>query len=174
MLTQILNHTPTWVFAVLGVLLWQGINQMRPRTVGIARSTLVPLAMTALSLYGVISVFGDNAQSMLTWVVGAALAFTAYFQLASTSQIQYDATTRCVNLPGSAVPLFLFMGIFITKYAVGISIHIQPALAHDNSFVLGIGMLFSVFSGVFLARAAQLWRVVMARLQADARKTSLA
>ena len=30
MLLQILAHTPTWVFALFGVLLWVGIQQRSP------------------------------------------------------------------------------------------------------------------------------------------------
>ena len=146
MLTQILTNTPNWVFAVFGILLWQGINQMRARTVGLTRSTIVPLAMTVLSLYGVVSAFGDTPQSLLAWVVGAAVAFAVY----------------------------LFMGIFLTKYPVGVSLRLQPALAHDSSFALALSLLYGAFSGVFLARATQLWRMALARPEADAHKTSLA
>ncbi len=174
MLMQILTNTPNWVFAVFGVLLWQGVNQMRARTVGLTRSTTVPLAMTALSFYGVVSVFGDTPQSLLTWVVGAAVAFAIHYQLASAAQIQYDASHRRFHVPGSVVPLVLFMGIFLTKYAVGVSTAMQPALAHNSSFALAIGLLYGAFSGVFLARATQLWRVALAQPQADAHKTSLA
>lgn len=174
MLMQILTHTPNWVFIVLGILLWQGINQMRARTVGIHRATLVPLAMTALSLYGVVSVFGDTPQSLLTWVVGGGVAFAVYIQTAGAAQIQYDAASRRFNVPGSVVPMTLFMGIFLTKYTVGVSTTMLPALAHDSSFALFIGMLYGAFSGVFLARATQLWRVALAQSRADAQKTLLA
>ena len=163
MLMQILSNTPNWVFAVFVVLLWQGLKQMRPRSVGINRATLVPLAMTALSLYGVISVFGDTPQSLLTWVVGAALAFAIYFSMTRADLIWYDASSRTFLLPGSVVPLVLFMGIFLTKYAVGVSIAVQPALAHSSGFALSIGLLYGAFSGVLLAQP-----------RVDAKKTLLA
>lgn len=174
MFMQILTHTPKWVFALFVALLWLGLKQMLPRRVGINRATIIPLVMTALSLYGVVSAFGDTPQSLLTWIVGAAVAFAVHFQLSSATQIQYDAASRRFNVPGSVVPLILFMGIFLTKYAVGVGITVQPALAHDSSFALSIGMLYGAFSGVFLARSAQLWRVALALPQADAHKTSLA
>ena len=174
MLMQILTHTPKWVFVLFVALLWLGVKQMLTRSVGINRATILPLAMTALSLYGVVSAFGDTPQSLLTWVVGAAAAFAVHFQLAKGAQIQYDAASRRFKVPGSVVPLVLFIGIFLTRYAVGVSMTMQPALAHDSSFALSIGMLYGAFSGVFLARAAQLWRVALAQPQADAHKTLLA
>ena len=39
---QILIHTPLWAFALLAFLVWQGIKAMRPRTVTIWRSLIVP------------------------------------------------------------------------------------------------------------------------------------
>ena len=39
---QILIHTPVWVFPLFGYLVWLGIKAMRPRTVTIWRSLIVP------------------------------------------------------------------------------------------------------------------------------------
>ena len=139
---------------------------MLPRRVGLTPIATMPLAMTALSLFGVTSAFGDSPQAMLTWVAGAAIAFALNFQIPSSAQVQYDATNRRFQLPGSVVPLALFMGIFFTKYAVGISVGMQPALAHNASFALVVGGLYGVFSGIFLSRAAKLWRIALAQTKA--------
>ncbi len=171
MFMQILTNTPKWVFALFVALVWLGLKQMLPRRVSLNRITIMPLAMTCLSLYGVTSAFGDTPQALLTWLAGATLAFTLNFQLRNWTQIQYDATRRSFQLPGSAVPLALFMGIFFTKYAVGVSIAMQPALAHNGGFALAIGLLYGAFSGVFLARATQLWRVALAQSNLVAQKT---
>ena len=53
------------------------------------------------------------------------------------------------------------MGIFFTKYAVGVSIGMQPALAHDTSFALTVSTLYGAFSGIFMARTAKLWRLAL-------------
>ncbi len=166
MFMQILTHTPKWVFALFVGLVYLGIKQMLPRRVGLTPIATMPLAMTALSLFGVTSAFGDSPQAMLTWVAGAAIAFALNFQIPSSAQVQYDATNRRFQLPGSVVPLALFMGIFFTKYAVGISVGMQPALAHNASFALVVGGLYGVFSGIFLSRAAKLWRIALAQIKA--------
>ena len=174
MFTQILTNTPKWVFVLFAALVWLGLKQMLPRRVGLNRITIMPLAMTCLSLVGVTSAFGDAPQALLTWFAGAAVAFTLNFQLPSSAQIQYDAASRRFQMPGSTVPLALFMGIFFTKYAVGISLGMQPALAHNSGFALTIGALYGTFSGIFLARAAKLWRVALAQAHASVQKGSLA
>jgi hypothetical protein len=99
--------------------------------------------------------------ALLVWLAGTAMALTATLQLQSSAGIEYDATNRRFLMPGSMVPLALFMGIFFTKYAVGISIGVQPALAHHANFALAVSTLYGAFSGIFLARAARLWRIAL-------------
>jgi hypothetical protein len=161
MMMQILSGTPKWVFVLFAALLWLGVQQMLPRRVGLNRATLMPLAMTGLSLYGVASAFGDQGLALLAWLAGTAVALAATLQLQSSTGIQYDATNRRFLMPGSMVPLALFMGIFFTKYAVGVSIGVQPALAHNAGFALAVSTLYGVFSGIFLGRAGRLWRIAL-------------
>ena len=174
MFMQILTHTPKWVFVLFVALVWLGLTQMRPRRVGLNRATILPLAMTALSLFGVTSAFGNSPQALLSWVAGTVLAFALNFQILPSAHIHYDATNRRFQLPGSGVPLALFMGIFFTKYAVGISMGMQPALAHHASFAMVVGGLYGVFSGIFLSRAAKLWRVALAQGNAISQTAAVA
>ena len=66
-------------------------------------------------------------------------------------------------MPGSAVPLALMMGIFFTKYAVGVTLGMHLAQANDVSFALAVSALYGAFSGVFAGRAARLWRLALAQ-----------
>ena len=51
------------------------------------------------------------------------------------------------------------MGIFFTKYAVGVSLSVAPALALSASFALPVGAAYGAMSGIFLGRALRLWRL---------------
>ena len=164
MIMHILAGTPKWVFVLFFALLWMGLQQLLPRSVSLNRATILPLVMTGLSLYGVTSAFGDSPQALLTWIAGAVVAFTISLNLQNASPIGFDMRSRRFEMPGSAVPLALFMGIFLTKYAVGVSIGMQPSLAHDSNFALAISALYGGFSGIFLARAAKLWRLALAHM----------
>ena len=53
----------------------------------------------------------------------------------------------------------LWLGIFLTKYIVGVELALQPALEHDTGVALQVAVLYGVFNGVFTARAARLWRL---------------
>lgn len=162
MLLQILAHTPTWVFALFAVLLWVGIQQLFPRRASLTRITVMPVVMTVLAVYGVVSAFADTPWALAAWAATALLVGAATLLLAPASTAQYQPQTRSFSLPGSGVPLALMMGIFITKYAVGVALSLHPALAHDTLVALGISSLYGIFSGSFIARALRLWRLALA------------
>ena len=156
MLQQILSHTPTWVFGLFAALLALGLKQTRAGTMGLLRVSLMPVAMTALSVYGTISAFGAAPAVVLAWTAtaGALLAFVVRRPLASA--VRFDATSRTLQMPGSWVPLALMMGIFLTKYFVGAVLAMQPALAGNAGFGIGFAALYGAFSGVFTGRAVRL------------------
>ena len=161
MLLQILTHTPTWVFALFAFLLWMGISQLFPRRASLARITVMPVAMAALAVFGVVSAFADTPWALAAWAATALLAGAAILRLAPASTAQYNPQTRSFSLQGSVVPLALMMGIFITKYAVGAALSLHPALAHDTLVALAISSLYGAFSGSFVARALRLWRLAL-------------
>ncbi len=71
----ILAHTPVWVWPLLAALLVLGALQARARQVTLLRATLLPVAMLALSLWGVISVFA-SASTLAAWAVFRAYQLT--------------------------------------------------------------------------------------------------
>lgn len=160
MLYQIFTHTPTWVWFLLTGLLGLGASQVVTRTVSIQRMTLMPLAMVGLSLYGTVSAFGPELRVLLAWLAGAGLMAALVMQRPLDPATRYDDWTERFTVPGSWVPLLLILGIFATKYTVGVSTAMHPALAQNASFCLGFTALYGAFSGIFLARAARLWRLV--------------
>ena len=161
MLSQIVTRTPPWVWGLLLALLGLGLHQMFTRTVSLRRVTLLPLAMVALSLYGTVSAFGAGAQVLLAWLTAGTLAGWLVAQRPLPVGIRFDAATRRFTVPGSAVPLALIMGIFLTKYMVSVQLAMVPALAHDGTLSLVVSTLYGAFSGVFAARAAGLWRLAL-------------
>ena len=59
---------------------------------------------------------------------GAAVMVTSVLQFPLPAGTRYDAAERRIHQPGSFVPLALMMGIFFTKYGVGVSLAMHPAL----------------------------------------------
>lgn len=158
----ILKNTPTWVWGLLAALTWLGLTQLRDRSAGMARVTVMPVAMTGFSVWGTFSAFGASPQfaAVLASWFGAAVVVAAI--VASTrAPATYDAGEGRFFLKGSWVPLALILGIFMTKYVVGVELAMQPQLARDGQFTLLVGTLYGFFNGLFAGRAIRLWRLAM-------------
>jgi hypothetical protein len=160
-LLQIILHTPKWVFAVFVLLLWLGCKQLMSGSVSLAKVTVMPIAMTGLSLAGVISAFGDSPGALLGWAVAAAALVLVVLQQALPASTRYDRSAREFQVAGSAMPLVLMMGIFFTKYVVGVALAMHPELRQQASFSVAIPMLYGAFSGIFAARAVRLWKLAI-------------
>ena len=161
MLLQIILHTPKWVFAVFVLLLWLGCKQLMSGSVSLAKVTVIPIAMTGLSLAGVISAFGDSPGALLGWAVAAAALGLVVLQQPLPPSTRYDRAEREFQVAGSAVPLVLMMGIFFTKYVVGVALAMHPELRQQASFAVAVPMLYGAFSGIFAARAVRLWKLAI-------------
>ena len=160
MFVQITSHTPIWVWAIFVLLLWFGFKQSLPSAPGLKRITLIPLAMLGLSLYGVISVFGSAGALLLAWGSSLVLAATLIAQQPVQHGTNYTSWTRRFELPGSWVPLMLMMGIFMTKYGVGVTAVMRPDALDSAVFSYSICGVYGVCSGVFAGRALRLWGLV--------------
>ncbi|OJX06382.1 MAG: hypothetical protein BGO72_10690 [Burkholderiales bacterium 70-64] len=158
MLLQILMGTPKWVFGLFLALLWLGVSQRLDREVAPWRAAAMPAAMLGLSGWGVASAFGASLLGLSCWAAAGVLAFALVMRRALPARVRYDAASRRFVVPGSWVPLALIMGIFFTKYAVGVSLAFHPELARQAAFAAAVCTLYGVFSGVFAARAARLLR----------------
>jgi hypothetical protein len=157
MLMRILHGTPTWVFVLFVALVAVGLLQTRPRRLAPPRVALLPAAFLAFSLYGVISVFGMSAPVLLTWATGIAAAMLLNRTLRQPRGVTWDAARGTFHIPGSWVPLTLMMVIFFTRYAITVSLALQPSLAGGLGFPSLAGFAYGLMSGTFLARALQVW-----------------
>jgi hypothetical protein len=168
-LVQVISHTPYWVWGLLAALVGLGASQLCDRRAGLRRILLVPAGMAVFSVAGVASAFGGSgqlaAQAVGAWLVaGAAItALALWFQPTPPEGTRYIALARSFHIPGSAMPLALILGIFLTKYFVGVELAMQPSLARDGGFALQISALYGVFNGLFTARALRLWRLAQQR-----------
>jgi len=165
-IASILRHTPVWVWGLLAALIALGLSQARHRSTSLARIAITPVAMTVLSLWGAVSSFGASPQFgpvLLAWSATAAASLAAVAPSAAPAGTRYDPASRVFQLPGSWIPLLLILGVFLTKYVVGVELAMQPALARDGAYALAVATLYGVFSGLFVGRTARLWRLATRR-----------
>ncbi len=161
MLSQIIQNTPRWVWLLLLAVTLLGLSQTRARQVTLKRVTLMPVAMICLSLYGTVTAFGLTLPIALAWLLTGLLATAITLMRGLPSGVSYDRSTGLFKLPGSWVPLTLILAIFLNKYTVAVLTSMHAGLAQEAGFNLTCAALSGVFSGIFLARAARLWRLAL-------------
>ena len=162
-LGTIVQRTPVWVWGLLAALLALGASQLKRRVVGLRRVAIMPIAWLGFALYGIYSAFGTSGQMAvvaIAWLVAVAGVTAMLLKIPSPQGTQFEAASQTFVVPGSAVPLLLILGIFMTKYIVGIELAMNPAAARDAGFALPIALLYGAFNGIFAARALRLLRMV--------------
>lgn len=161
-LGMILSHTPGWVFGLFLALLAIGASQCFAREASLQRVLSLPLGMIALAVSGLVSAFGTAPVTLSLWSTAAVLTAGVVLAMQPQAGTRYDAAQRRFALPGSVVPLLLITGIFIAKYTVAVKLALQPELAQRLDFAAAVSTVYGVFSGLFLGRAARLWKLAHA------------
>lgn len=158
--TNLVSHTPSWVWLLLTGLCVLGFSQTRNRQISLQRLCVLPLVMLGLSLSGMATSLGLSASVLLVWMGVLLISATSLLQLGLGRGISFDTANQLFRVPGSWLPLFLIVTMFIAKYAVAVSLTIQPALAQQAGFTLGFSALFGVLNGAFLVRALVVLRLL--------------
>ncbi|ALK98443.1 hypothetical protein AB595_06570 [Massilia sp. WF1] len=154
MLHQILSHTPTYVWAILAVLVWRGLAALRDREVTIRSLFIVPLVMLALALQDVNAKFGANGAALGAWAVAAAGAAALAWAF-GRSRTAPGAKPGHVIVRGSPAPMAMMLAVFFTKYAAAVLLAVLPHARQDALVAAGVCALFGVFNGCFLGRLAR-------------------
>lgn len=157
---QILSNTPLWVWGLLAGLVVLGLTQVRNRTAGLPRIVILPLALGAFSLWGTLSAFGATPAVVIAWTLAAGATLYAVLRRPVPAGTRYDGVARQFHLPGSWVPMVLILGIFLTKYAVGVTLAMRPELKVHADFTLAVALVSGAFSGIFAGRTVRLLRLV--------------
>ncbi|WP_436041500.1 DUF6622 family protein [Pseudoxanthomonas sp. LjRoot143] len=160
-ITQILTHTPLWVFGLFFGLVYLGYLQSRTRLVSRHRLIVLPVAMTGWSLFAVWSAFGAHPIALVAWA-GAWLAVVGISLARGPSRgASYSPVSKRFMVTGSWLPLALMMGIFFAKYAVAVVHAIAPSVLEFGTAIATVCGVYGFFSGMFMARAVRVLRTMM-------------
>src|SRR6218665_1697128 len=121
-LSLILQHIPTWVWAVLAFILVMGVRQSRAQRMSRPRLLILPLAWLAFGAGGVESTFGVNAAPLLAWALGLGASLWAMKRSGWPGDARFDAGSGHFLVPGSWLPMALMLAIFAAKFALGFSL----------------------------------------------------
>ena len=151
MLIQILSHTPLYVWAILALLVWRGVVELREREIAMPRMFVLPLVMLILSLHDIARKFGFDATAFIAWTAAFAAVALLAWRFGRVRVAPGSAPGR-VRVAGSVVPLVLMLSIFALKYLTSVLLAVRPDLAGQPMVAAGVCAMFGVFNGYFLGR----------------------
>ncbi|MFK0379122.1 DUF6622 family protein [Pandoraea sp. NPDC090278] len=155
-----LSHVPIWVWGLLVALIAVGLLATRPRQKTVWQALTMPLAMTAFSIFGVVSTFATNVPALIAWCSAVVVTVALRAALGWWGNVRWDPASRRVHLPGSWLPLVWILSIFVAKFTVAVAVAIHPDLMKHGGFAAWVCLTYGTFSGIFLGRMLAIGRAV--------------
>ncbi len=152
MIQQIIANTPVWVWAILVFLVYRGMLSSLDRETSLKKVFIIPIVMLALSIQGILSAFGAGSTAVLVWLAAVVLGSVLSWQLFNLDNVRADPRRGVVFQRGSWIPLMLMMGIFCTKYAVGVTLALHAGYRQEAWFVSVVSALYGLFNGIFIGK----------------------
>ncbi|BES84479.1 hypothetical protein PEC302107_22160 [Pectobacterium araliae] len=144
----ILRHTPYWVWAILGYLIYAGVKASQPRQQSLARVFVVP---TVFMVWGISAIFhtlmlplAAAGGFLLMLVIGLSIGW-----MWGKTSGTYLSESRSFQRTGSWWPLVLMLLTFCSRFYFSVQLARFPALAHDTVFCLMSGAASGITAGIF-------------------------
>ncbi|WP_445378911.1 DUF6622 family protein [Pseudochrobactrum asaccharolyticum] len=144
-LTEILTHTPWWVWVLLVYLVYRGICLLSPTNISPKRMLLMPSVFLLWSIYGMFN------KLYMPWTAFFIFVFAliAGLLLGKTIMVMqqpaiFDRVTGMVQRPGSVVPIIAILLNFSCLYGMNVYAGYHP----DSIRELNFTVIYSVTSGL--------------------------
>lgn len=153
-----LAHTPWWVFAIFIYVLTIGVGALKTRQIEIAKMAIIPAVFAVWGTWSLLSLFGANAGAIGLFLAAMIAGAGVGWLLSRQGTVRADRARKLIELSGSPVTLVLVLAIFISKYALGYWLAVEPAARTSLSFMVADATVSGVVIGVFIGRFAGLLR----------------
>ncbi|VXB44778.1 DUF6622 family protein [Massilia sp. 9I] len=153
-MSQILTHTPVYVWAILAFLVFRGVLALRERDITITRMTIIPAVMLVLALQSIGARFGLGSVAMAAWLAGTALIALQRWTFGG-SRVTAGSVPGSLRIRGSWTPLLMMLSVFVIKYAMAVVQAVQPQVALGAGFAVGTCGLLGLCNGYFLGQLAR-------------------
>ncbi|MCY7314204.1 MAG: hypothetical protein LH480_00830 [Rubrivivax sp.] len=153
MLLHILQRTPVWVWLMLAALLVMGLSQLRTRQVTPARLSVLPAVLLVMGVWTMAPGFVALPLVGGLWLLVFGAATWAGRRLPPPAGARWLAPVQRLQLPGSAVPLLVIVGISSLRCGAGVAQALHPAWRTLATVQAPLALLFGSLSGLLLGRA---------------------
>jgi hypothetical protein len=164
-MSDIFLKAPLWVWPLFAGLIFLGWMQSHSRSMSPWRIIMISCAALCLSGYGVIAAFHGSPYALMVWLTVVIMTTLVCQKMGYPQGWQLDTHTHRIQVPGSWLPMALYLTIFMVKFACGIALALRPMLAARAQFSLPISALYGLLSGIFAARA---WHAMKLQRQSTA------
>ncbi|MDM7850802.1 DUF6622 family protein [Pseudochrobactrum kiredjianiae] len=144
-LTEIVTHTPWWVWVLLVYLVYRGICLLSMTNISPKRMLLMPSIFLIWGIYGMFNKLYMPWSALFIFaialIVGLLLGKTV---MAMQPPAIFDSTTGMVQRPGSVVPIIVILLNFGCLYSLNVYAGYHP----DSLRELNFTAIYSVTSGL--------------------------
>jgi hypothetical protein len=150
---EVVRHTPAYVWGILAALVFFGSWQMRDQSIVRTRVLLLPIALSAYSLWGATSTFGLRPEVIAAWAVGIAAMLWAALWVQWPRRVEFQPERDTFFVGGSVVPLLAMLGVFAVRYVATVALIMHPQWRSIEAVSIAGGLGYGLLSGVFAMRA---------------------
>jgi hypothetical protein len=164
-LFRILAATPWWAFALLGLLIWLGLQAAKTRVVALRRIFVIPAVFIVWGIVGLALRPSFSGILAADWTVTAICGGALAVMTTRIDGLVADRRHGLVHLPGSLLLLARVLTIFVVKYGLGVAAAMRSDLREQ--LMLWDIAVSGASAGYFLGWAITFWRVLQHAPEAD-------
>jgi hypothetical protein len=155
--TDIVTGAPAWVYLLLAALVLLGVRRLKTRETPVIVALIPSAAFLIWSLVGASAFAGrvGLAAAAGVWLAGAAFGAVSGMVLPEPRAERLG--NGRIRQPGSWLPLALYLGVFLVRFACGAWAAIVPGRS-DIATAIGIGVGAAVTARLVAGLAR--WRAV--------------
>ena len=152
---QILVHTPWWVWGLLVLVSWLGWRSLQARATTPAQLAILPAIAASVSLVSAATSVTASL-ALPSWLLALGLASPLGVRIGQKRRLEIGTGPRPLWLAGSRFPMALGLSIFVIRYAMGVAVARNPALAGEIMWIVGANALGGAVAGLGLGWLASL------------------
>jgi uncharacterized membrane protein len=132
---RILIGAPSWVWLLLGLLIWLGLRNLRQRTMPAWTLAILPAIALVLAPARILSA-PNLAVSTAVYILVAVAFLWPGQRVGQSIAAGFVPAQGRVTLPGSPFWLLFGLSIFVVNFAFGVASAVRPDFAHDSLIAL--------------------------------------
>ncbi|MDR2310825.1 MAG: hypothetical protein LBE54_07555 [Brucellaceae bacterium] len=148
--TEILTHTPWWVWVLLVYLVYVGVRLLSPTTVSPKGMLLMPSIFLLWGIYGIFNKLAMPWTALLIFAVALIVGLLlGRILMAMQQPAMLDSETGMVQRPGSVVPIIVILLNFGCLYGLSVYAAYHPNSLQELNFTAIYSVDLGLTSGFF-------------------------